>query len=231
MKSDSGPEIAFVGRSGRRKTIERAAVIALEGARANDLRLSLRWAERFHPLPVLVAVDGWLSTCKAIRRRPGLFVGDLDSAHAAPVGIPSRIYPVAKDFSDFSGALAEVRALRADVVVVAGLLGGRLDHEWANLLEVGAFAPAFAGLVAPSSRGLVVVTAAGVRARGADRRRVSVFALGGAALVTLRGACWTLTRRRIAPGSLGLSNVAGDDLVLDVHEGVAALVFPNPRAR
>jgi hypothetical protein len=74
---------------------------------------------------------------------------------------------------------------------------------------------------------LVVVTAAGVRVRTTPRRDVSVFALGRAARVSLRGTAWTLAKRRLAPGSLGLSNVTGIRLALDVHEGVAALVFPE----
>jgi thiamine pyrophosphokinase len=163
-----------------------------------------------------------------MRRRPDLFVGDLDSARLPPRGIASQIYPTAKDFSDFAGALAEARRLGADIPVIAGLLGGRLDHEWANLLEAGTAARGFAGLLAPSSRGLVVVTAWGVRARTAPRRQLSVFALGRGARVSLRGTSWTLLKRRLAPGSLGLSNVTGDALALDVHEGVAALVFPAP---
>jgi thiamine pyrophosphokinase len=111
--------------------------------------------------------------------------------------------------------------------VIAGLLGGRLDHEWANILEVGATARDFAGVLAPSSRGLVIVTATGVRLRTEPRRDVSVFALGRGARVSLRGTVWTMAKRRLPSGSLGLSNVTGGRLALDVHEGVAALVFPD----
>jgi thiamine pyrophosphokinase len=118
--------------------------------------------------------------------------------------------------------------LGADVLVIAGLLGGRLDHEWANLLEAGAAARGFLGLLAPSLRGLIVVTAGGVRARTIPGRLVSVFALGRGARVSLRGTVWTLAKRRLAPGSLGLSNLTGSELALDVHEGVAVLVFPDP---
>lgn len=227
MARESGPEIEFVGRFSRRRRRQRAAVLALEGATRAELRLAFALAAPFDPKALLVAVDGGLATCRAMRRRPDLFVGDLDSAPLRPRGIASCIYPAAKDFSDLSGALSEARRLDADVVVIAGLLGGRLDHEWANLLEVGAAAGGFAGLLAPSSRGLVVVTAGGVRARTVAGRLVSVFALGRGARVSLRGTAWTLSKRRLAPGSLGLSNVTGDELALDVHEGVAALVFPE----
>lgn len=230
MSADSAREIAFFGGASRRRTRMRVAVLALQGATRVDLRVAFALAAPFDPKALLVAVDGGLATCSAMRRLPDLFVGDLDSASRRPRGIVSRIYPAAKDFSDLSGALSEARGLGAEVLVIAGLLGGRLDHEWANLFEVGVAARRFAGLLAPSSRGLVVVTARGVRVRTAARRRVSVFALGRGARVTLRGTFWTLSKRRLAPGSLGLSNITGDRLAMDVHEGVAALVFPTRRA-
>ena len=206
----------------------RAAILALEGASRTEFKLASAQAVRFDPKPLLIAVDGGLTTCRAMRRRPDLFVGDLDSARVPPRGVASTIYPAAKDFSDFSGALSAAHGLGAEVAVIAGLLGGRLDHEWANLLEVGAAARSFLGILAPSARGLVVVTAGGVRARTDAGQLVSVFALNHAARVSLRGTTWTLSKRRLAPGSLGLSNVTGRELALDVHEGVAVLVFPDP---
>lgn len=220
-------ELGFASRS-RRK--QRAAVVALEGCSPSDLRRAVSLAQRYDRRAMLVAVDGGLDTCRAIRRRPSLFVGDLDSARRPPSGVEALIYPIEKDFSDFAGALRELAARDASIVVVAGLLGGRLDHEWANLLEVGSAASQFEGLLAPSSRGLVVVTARGLRAKTTPRRFVSVFAAGREARVTLSGTRWTLTRARLRPGSLGLSNVTGERLSLEVHEGVAVVVFPAPLA-
>ena len=174
-----------------------------------------------------MAVDGGLATCRARRLRPDVFVGDLDSTRRAPAGIPSVIFPAAKDFSDFAGALGELVRLGVDLVVIAGLVGGRLDHEWANVLEAGAMARRFSCVVAPSSRGLVVVTARTVKVATAENALVSVFALHGAARVTLAGTSWTLERRRVSPGSLGLSNRSAGSLRLQVHSGVVALILPR----
>jgi len=228
MARDPGPEIDFVASSSRRRTRRRVAILALEGAERAELGNVFALATRFDANPLLVAVDGGLTTCRAMRRRPDLFVGDGDSAPALPRDIPSIVYPVAKDFSDFSGALVEARRLGAEVVVIAGLLGGRLDHEWANLLEAGAAAHDFTGILAPSARGMIAATAFGLRARTVPGRPVSAFALGRAARVSLRGAKWPLAKQRLVPGSLGLSNVTGRALAMDVHEGVAMLVFPAP---
>ena len=220
-------ELLFTGRTGRKAAATRVAVIVLEGAKPSELKRSWASAMRFSAHPVLIAVDGGVATCRSMSKQPDLFVGDLDSAPRAPAGVVARVYPVDKDFSDFSGALGEAKAAGAQVVVVAGLLGGRLDHEWANVHEFGAAAPGLAGLIATTSRGLIVATAGGLRVRGASGHQVSVFALNAKTRVSLRGARWTLERRRLAPGSLGLSNIAEDALSLDVHDGVAALVLPD----
>jgi thiamine pyrophosphokinase len=220
-----GPRIAWPGSArGKRR---RAAVVALEGAAVADLKRALREAAPFDPNPLRVAVDGGLATWRASGTRPDLFVGDRDSARRVPAALPSTIYPVDKGFSDFAGALGEIRRLGAEIVVVAGLLGGRLDHEWANVQEVGEAAPDFVGILAPSGRGLVVVTARGLTARTRAKQLVSVFALRRRATVSLRGTRWTLTKRRLEPGSLGLSNLTGTALTLEVHAGVVAVVFPS----
>jgi hypothetical protein len=47
--------------------------------------------------------------------------------------------------------------------------------------------------------------------------------------VTLRGTRWPLRRKRIRPGSLGLSNETGTSLSLTVHSGTVVLLFPSER--
>jgi len=174
---------------------------------------------------MLVAVDGGLRTCRASGRAPDLFVGDGDSCGRVPSDIPAVTFDRDKDFSDLAGALRALTRSRVRVVGVAGLVGGRLDHEWANLFELGRQAKEFAGFVAPTARGTVVVTARGCRVDHADGRAFSIFALGGSATVSLRRARWVLERRRLFPGSHGLSNVAGPGLDLTVHRGAVALLL------
>lgn len=225
MAPESPLSVRFAGSRGRGR--RRAAVLALEGTAASELASARAYAATFDDDPLLIAVDGGLAAFRASRTKPDLFVGDLDSTPVRPRGVTSEIYPVEKDFSDFAGALAAASRRRATVVVVSGLLGGRLDHEWANVRELGAAAKRFAGLLAPTSRGLLAVSAHGVRVAIPAGRIVSVFALGGPARVSLSGTRWTLSRRRVPPGSLGLSNVTEGDVALDVHAGVAGLVFPR----
>jgi thiamine pyrophosphokinase len=205
-----------------------AAVLALRGARAGLVRRAVAIATTLAGRPLLVAVDGGLAACRAARRTPDLLVGDADSGPAPPPGVPAVRYPRDKDFSDFCAALGASSEHGVELVVVAGLLGGRLDHEWANLLEVGRHAPAFAAVIAPSARGTILVTSRGCRADTPAACTFSLLALGAGATVTLTGARWTLRRARLAPGSRGLSNESLGRLALTVHAGVAALVLPEP---
>lgn len=204
----------------------RCALLVLTGASRAELARASALAALVGDSCLLVAVDGGLRTCQAARRKPDLYAGDKDSIRSVPAGIPTLVFPRAKDFSDFSGALSEVRRLRVQVVVLAGLVGGRLDHEWANVLEASSATRHFAALLAPSDRGLVVLTRRGCRAVTVPNRTVSLFSPCGRSTVSLRGTRWTLRRRRVGPGSLGLSNLTGKGLHLTVHDGSVILVFP-----
>ncbi len=207
------------------------AVLVLEGATRPSLNRASAMTSMMADRCILVAVDGGLETCRAARRRPDLFVGDGDSARRIPDGLPQVRYDQDKDFSDFAGALEELGKRKVQVVALAGFLGGRLDHEWANLFELGRRARSFAGVLAPTDRGTVLVTRHGCRVATVRGRTVSLFALSATATVSLTGTRWELNRRRIRPGSHGLSNLTGTDLDLAVHSGTVALVLMPPSRR
>ena len=114
-----------------------AACMVLEGAGRAELKRASAMAGMLADRCILVAVDGGLKTCRAARRRPDLLIGDGDSMNGkTPRNLPSIVFPRDKDFSDLSGALREMKRRKVQVVTVVGLTGGRLDHEWANLLEL-----------------------------------------------------------------------------------------------
>jgi hypothetical protein len=78
---------------------------------------------------------------------------------------------------------------------------------------------------------MVVVTSHGCKAATVRGRTFSLFALGSASTVSLSGTRWELARRRLRPGSHGLSNSTGTELDLTVHTGVVALVMLPPHRR
>lgn len=229
MPAGERPQIELRGLKKRGKVL--GAVLVLEGAGGAALKSASALGAMLTDQCILVAVDGGLKTCLGARRRPDLFVGDVDSSKEVPSEIPSVVYPTDKKFSDLAGALAELRDRKVQVVAAAGLLGGRLDHEWANLLEVGHGSRWFAGIIAPTDRGTVLVTRHGCQAVTVRQRTFSLFSLSATATVTLRGCHWELERRQLVPGSHGLSNLTGTQLDLTVHSGTVALVFLPPSRR
>lgn len=223
------PQLELRGLKKRGEVL--AAVLALEGSSRAELKRTTALTAMMADRCLLVAVDGGLKTCRASRRRPDLYVGDGDSTRKTPTDIPAIVLSRDKDFSDLAGALAEMRSRKVQVVGVAGLTGGRLDHEWANLLELAARCRSFAGIVAPTDRGTVVVTSHGCSAATVRGRIFSLFAMSPTTTVSLTGTGWELQRRRLRPGSHGLSNLTGTELDLTVHTGVAALVLLPPRRK
>jgi len=213
------PRIRFKRSSGR------VAVLALNGSSPATLREALSWGRANGNGVLRVAVDGGLRTWSAIRQRCDLFVGDADSA-TPPSGTESILYKPDKAFSDLCGALREMRRRRIGTVCVAGLTGGRLDHEWINLHELAAHAKGFAGITAPTPRGWVVITAAQASIETKPDKPFSLLALAGRARVRLRGAHWDLDGEWISPGSRGLSNRTGRSIRLIVERGVVAVLFP-----
>jgi thiamine pyrophosphokinase len=204
------------------------AVLALNGASGSDLERTAALLEALAERPLLVAVDGGLASCRQLGLVPQLLVGDGDSIDVAvPEGLPAVPYPADKDFSDLCGALREASRREIQVVGVAGMLGGRLDHEWANLFELTNWAGSFAAILSCGVRGTVLITRHGFRAATREGRVVSTFPIAGAAEVTLRGARWPLDRATLRPGSHGLSNETGSEFDLVVHDGVVVVVFPE----
>lgn len=216
------PRIRFKGT----RRLDRFAVLALHHASPESLRAADAWAHRNAASVLRVAVDGGLHSWRQLRKRCELFVGDVDSA-SPPPDTESVIYDPDKSFSDLAGALAILHRRRIRVACIAGLTGGRLDHEWANLLESATQAAKFRGLLAPTPRGWVVLTAVGAVVETRPGKSFSLLAPAGPARVDLAGAKWSLRGTRVRPGSHGLSNVAGKRLRLSVESGVACLVFPE----
>ncbi|MBI3891573.1 MAG: thiamine diphosphokinase, partial [Candidatus Wallbacteria bacterium] len=68
-----------------------------------------------------------------------LWMGDGDSVRRMPPEAESHRYPVEKDETDLELVLAEIARRRLVPVALLGALGGRLDHELANLHLAGAF--------------------------------------------------------------------------------------------
>jgi len=116
------------------KSQVRAVIVAGGDAHRSDAR----WLA---DADLVIAADGGAAFLEAVRRRPDVLVGDLDSVDAALAerlaaeGVGVERHPAAKDATD--AELAIDRAVTAGarrITVIGALAGERLDHELANVL-------------------------------------------------------------------------------------------------
>lgn len=87
----------------------------------------------------LVAVDGGLRHLLAIKKKPHLLIGDLDSVTPEQLqalssgGVEIQRFPVEKDETDLELALLETTRRGYKTIILVGALGGRIDQMLANL--------------------------------------------------------------------------------------------------
>lgn len=202
----------------------------------------------------VIAVDGGIDLAHDLGWDVDHAIGDMDSvsmmglARAEAFGATIHRHPRAKEATDLELALdlavvvagASSRDAAASTVVVGGA-GGRPDHDLANLLVLAAERYAPLDLERRSAAGTVVVVRAGRRFVRAltPGATFSVIPAHGAATVSVTGARWPLDHEVLIAGSTrGVSNEAAAcadaacpdaGLVgVDVHAGVAYVVFPEP---
>lgn len=187
------------------------AVIFLGGDFAlTDVDRELHVAKEAGEL-LVIAADRGLRAAELLGWEPQFWVGDGDSLEEWPTRAGMRYirYPVEKDKSDGELATRLAIGLGADSVTFLGALGGRLDHELANLQLLAVAAKyGLPGRILGSGQEVTLVSGHRVLA-GRVGQVVSLFALGvEASGVTLRGFRYALTNARLpAHSSLGLSNV------------------------
>ncbi len=188
----------------------------------------------------VIAADGGARLCDALRTRPDVLIGDLDSLTAAEVarweaaGVEVLRFPVDKDQTDLELALDLAAAHGAQRITVLGALGGRWDQSMANLLL----------LAHPRWRDLDVVLMDGpqraflVHRRGVVEGRpgdtVSLLAVGGDARgVTTTGLAFPLTDGVVPFGcALGVSNrLTASRAEITVRQGLLLVFHISGRHR
>jgi thiamine pyrophosphokinase len=167
---------------------------------------------------LMVAADGGTLALERWDVVPHAIVGDLDSLGRERAreyearGVTVVPYPPEKDESDLELAIAYARRLKADDIVLLGILGGRrFDHEVANTLLIAG--EAYRGLRLRAIRGDVTVRAVHggeqLQLAGAAGDLVTLLAAGGDARgVRTQRLRYPLAGETLSFGAArGLSNV------------------------
>lgn len=187
----------------------------------------------------IIAADGGLDALRKFGLRPELVVGDFDSLRGELPGETEIIrHPVMKDDTDSALAVSEALKRGAEGIWLHGALGGRLDHCYANLALAASTARKGIPVVLPGRRVSALAVGEGsVLFPETARGRFSLFAVGGAAVVTERGLKYALSEREVPEGvTLGVSNeFTGVPARIDVLSGVALIMWdaenPLPEIR
>ncbi len=93
-----------------------------------------------HPDAPLLCADGGADLCKRAAVVPDFIIGDMDSLKddtrqwLREAGVEEKVYPAEKDYSDTQLALEALTEKGVEEFVVIGALGGRMDHELANMM-------------------------------------------------------------------------------------------------
>ncbi len=173
--------------------------------------------------PNLVACDGAAAQALALGHVPQRVIGDLDSIDPETRDAldPATVFEIAEqDSTDFDKAL---RTTEAPLILGAGFMGGRLDHELA----------CYNALVRRPEKRCILVgehdicfqAARPVRLALAPGTRVSLFPMA-AVTVGATGLAWPLDRLALAPwGRIGTSNRAEAADVEIAPDGPGLLVI------
>lgn len=121
----------------------RHAILVTGGTAPEPTLLSALRAQ-FPKVPCFCA-DAGADLCRAAGVLPDALIGDMDSLSPQTrvwldaADVPEVVYPAEKDDSDTALAVQQLFDDGAEEIIVIGALGGRMDHELANMmLLVGA---------------------------------------------------------------------------------------------
>lgn len=194
----------------------------------------------------VIAVDSGAFACQRAGVVPSLLLGDLDSipqdvqAWCEERDVPCNTTVWEKDETDLEIALRFVSEKLVGTdggpsVVLAGALGGRLDHELAVLGTVARYPQLRTAIVSDDELCLLLdawnrTTVRLERLGCVHATTFSVVALGESAIVSEMGMRWDLEDAELEPLSdHGVSNFVVDPLSarVSVHAGRALLIIPR----
>ena len=176
----------------------------------------------------IIAADSGYNTVKAMGLIPNLVLGDFDSLKVKPSCGEIITAPAEKDDTDTMLAVKTALERGFTDISIAGSIGGRLDHTFANIQTL-AYINAHGGfgrLVGEND----TVQLIGEGSYSYKRREgmyISLFSYGSSAVVTISGVKYPLERHRLENTfPLGVSNeITAEECSIIVSEGQILVIF------
>ena len=180
--------------------------------------------------PYVICADGGLDLARRCGIRPDLIVGDSDPSQASlPADVECVRLPVMKDDTDTMAAVKIALERGYESITLAGVLGGRLDHTFANIQAMAWAAGQGASLWMADRQNEATVLMPGIhRILKRDGYKLSLFGIGeGAFGITLKGLQYPLTDATLTMTTpLGVSNEWKDEIAqIELKKGMLLLIL------
>lgn len=180
----------------------------------------------------VIAVDGGVKHLRCLNIAPDIIVGDLDSASESDVvwgreNGAEIIHLKEQDSSDLAKALNLCTERQWLQVQIAGIEGGRMDHQLGSLASISN-APIDLNIKAE----LADTTLTRINANQHHEQKFSgTFSLFsfGQSVVTLTGAEWDLENENVTFSTKGLSNQSEGTIHIEVHSGDSLILLTNKK--
>ena len=177
----------------------------------------------------IIAADSGYSAVMDMGLIPNLTVGDFDSLKDVKPSVGEVITaPAEKDDTDTMLAVRIALERGYRDICIAGAIGGRLDHTFANIQTLAYIKShgGFGRLVGENDTAELIGEGTYTYKR-ADGMYLSLFSYGDSAVVTIRGAKYCVDGSRIENTfPLGVSNeITAEECSVIVSEGQILVVF------
>ena len=180
----------------------------------------------------IICADGGYELASAFGVVPDLIIGDSDSGNMTPSPCEKPevlIYPKEKDESDTFLCVKHAASLGFNEIVIAGGIGGRLDHTVSNIQTLAYFSDSVKSISMIDGKNFATILSNGcVKLSKKEGHKISLFSLtnksGGVTaaglLYPLKDACLENTY------PLGLSNEFVDNIAeIEVKSGKILIVM------
>lgn len=169
----------------------------------------------------LFAADGGANHLARIGVRPSFVIGDFDSIRPSVrewIGESSLVHRPNQDRTDLDKALSYVFEEREfTTLIVLGALGGRIDHEFANLALLGARSLGM-NLIFKDSMSTLIAASGKINLPAQPGETWSFWTLDRSVVVTITGVRWPVEQMSLSL-TPSISNIAETDNIAVVAEG------------
>lgn len=195
-----------------------APAILITGGVPSSVALLKNIQARYPEAPVFCA-DGGADYCYRANVLPTYIIGDMDSVSnnarkwLLKNKVPEYVFPTEKDFSDTQLAIEALFKEQAQETIVLGALGGRMDHEMANVMLLVSYGRKGHSLIFVDDQNIMRYVGAGTHTIYRCRGYIGIVPFSDQGMrLSIEGLYYPLPKTSVPFGASHLiSNVFGDE--------------------